>query len=173
MSGVLALRIAMGILTEEMKSLVRGERLGFVATVAPDGSPNLSPKGSTLVWDDDHLVFADVESPRTIRNLVENPRVEINVVDPFRRKGFRFKGTAVVLRSGAQYWKILEMYRTDGADIRHIRAIILVEVKFAAPLVSPLYSNGAAEEEVESSWEEYRRQRKAGTAQGMRPRLDI
>ncbi|MBK9940713.1 MAG: pyridoxamine 5'-phosphate oxidase family protein [Kouleothrix sp.] len=47
----------MPILTPEMKRLLDEQRLGFVATVCPDGTPNLSPKGTTIVWDDDHLVF--------------------------------------------------------------------------------------------------------------------
>ena len=39
-------------------------RLCYVATVTPDGKPNLSPKGSLRVVDDDHLAFADIMSPR-------------------------------------------------------------------------------------------------------------
>ena len=35
----------MGILTEDMQRVVSEQRLGFIATVCPDGSPNLSPKG--------------------------------------------------------------------------------------------------------------------------------
>jgi len=45
----------MGILTDDMKRVVSEQKLGFCATVCPDGSPNLSPKGSSGVWDDDHL----------------------------------------------------------------------------------------------------------------------
>ena len=41
-----------------MKRVVREQRLGFYATVCEDGSPNLSPKGTTYVLDDDHLFFA-------------------------------------------------------------------------------------------------------------------
>ena len=37
----------MAILTEDMKRLVREQGLGFYATVCEDGSPNLSPKGTT------------------------------------------------------------------------------------------------------------------------------
>ena len=33
------------ILTPDMKRVVREQRLGFVATVCSDGTPNLSPKG--------------------------------------------------------------------------------------------------------------------------------
>ena len=54
----------MGILTEDLKRLVSERRLGLVATVFPDGTPNLSPKGTTAVWADDHIVFADIRSPR-------------------------------------------------------------------------------------------------------------
>ena len=42
----------MGILTADMKRVVEQQRLGFVATVCADGTPNLSPKGTTAVWDD-------------------------------------------------------------------------------------------------------------------------
>jgi hypothetical protein len=37
----------MAILTEDMKRLVREQGLGFYATLCEDGSPNLSPKGTT------------------------------------------------------------------------------------------------------------------------------
>ena len=82
----------MGILTTEIKEFVKKQKLGFVATVCADGTPNLSPKGTTTVWDDEHLVFADIHSPGTINNLLVNSSVEINMVDVFLRKGYRFKG---------------------------------------------------------------------------------
>jgi uncharacterized protein len=89
----------MGILTEDMKRIVREQRLGYIATICPDGTPNLSPKGTTAVWDDDHLVFADIRSPQSVQNIEHNPSVEVNVVDPLVRKGYRFKGRGVVHRS--------------------------------------------------------------------------
>jgi predicted pyridoxine 5'-phosphate oxidase superfamily flavin-nucleotide-binding protein len=63
----------MGRLTEDMKRVLREQRLGYVATVRPDGTPNLSPKATTTVWDDDHLIFADLRSPGTVENLHHNP----------------------------------------------------------------------------------------------------
>ena len=56
-------------LTPEMQRLVLDQRLGFVATVTPDGRPNLSPKGTTVVLDDRHLMFADIASPGTVDAL--------------------------------------------------------------------------------------------------------
>src|SRR5947208_16124207 len=104
----------MGILTDDMQRVVHEQRLGFVATARPDGTPNLSPKGTTTVWDDDHLVFADLRSPNTVANLRHNPMVEINVVDPILRKGYRFKGPAQVLTEGALYEQIMAFYEGRG-----------------------------------------------------------
>jgi uncharacterized protein len=143
------------VLTEEMQRLVREQRLGYVATVSPDGSPNVSPKGSLTVLDQDNLVFADIESPHTIRNLAVDPRTEINVVDPLTRKGYRFRGKAEVLHAGVTYWNVLGMYREEGADVKRIRAVVIIAVESAAPLVSPVYSSGMSEDEVRALWEEY------------------
>ncbi|MCI4331524.1 MAG: pyridoxamine 5'-phosphate oxidase family protein [Thermoplasmata archaeon] len=163
----------MATLTEDMKRVVREQRLGYVASISPDGTPNLSPKGSLTVWDDTHLVFADVESPRTIRNLLENPKTEVNVVDPFLRKGYRFRGTAKVLRAGGEYWKALEMYKGEGADIRRIRAIVIIEVAYAAALVSPVYLLGLNEQDVRRLWEEFRLQTREKTVLDLIPPHDF
>ncbi|MCI4317501.1 MAG: pyridoxamine 5'-phosphate oxidase family protein [Thermoplasmata archaeon] len=145
----------MSVLTDDMKRLVREQRLGYVATVSPDGSPNVSPKGSLTVLDDENLVFADIESPHTVRNLSNDPRTEVNVVDPLTRKGFRFRGKATVLHAGVTYWNVLGMYREEGADVKRVRAVVLIAVESAAPLVSPVYAGGLGEDEIRALWEEY------------------
>src|SRR5438552_16531111 len=96
-----------------MKRVVDEQRLGFVATVCPDGTANLSPKGSIAVWDDAHLVFLDFRSPGTIGNLKTNPSVEVNVVDPIRRKGYRFKGQGSVLSGGELFERVLDFFERD------------------------------------------------------------
>jgi uncharacterized protein len=70
--------------------------LPFVLTVLP----TCRLKGTIAVWDGTHLVFADIRSPGTVANLKVNPTIEINVVDPFLRKGYRFKGTAELVTGG-------------------------------------------------------------------------
>src|SRR4029434_4783239 len=114
----------MGILTADMKRVVEEQRLGFVATVCPDGTPNLSPKGTTAVWDDDHLVFANIRSPGTLANLRRNPTVEVNVVDTFVRKGYRFKGVATILDAGGDYERAVAFYKDRGSRVDLIREIV-------------------------------------------------
>jgi uncharacterized protein len=140
------------ILTDDMQRLIFDQRLGFIATVCPDGAPNLSPKGTTTVFDDDHLVFADIISPNTVANLRHNPAIELNVVDPFVRKGYRFKGTADIHEAGEAYDRGLEILRERGYNTDTVKHIVLVTVERALPLVSPVYSTGASESEVQARW---------------------
>ena len=120
----------MGILTDDMKRVVSEQKLGFYATVCPDGSPNLSPKGSTGVWDDDHLFFADICSPQTTANLRAGSSIAINVVDPFVRKGYRFKGRAVICEPGsAGFAEGIERMRVGGSRLTgRVMAIVVIEV---------------------------------------------
>jgi uncharacterized protein len=150
----------MAPLSEDMKRVVREQRLGYVATVCPDGTPNLSPKGTTRVWDDHHLVFADIRSPRTITNLKQNPAIEINVVDWFTRKGYRFKGIATVIESGPLFDELLLFYEGPGPSDapRRIHAFVLVEVQRALALVSPAYDRDVTEDQVRTQWEDYYQQ---------------
>jgi predicted pyridoxine 5'-phosphate oxidase superfamily flavin-nucleotide-binding protein len=147
-----------GILTEDMKRLVSEQRLGFVATVCPDGTPNLSPKGTTSVWDDDHIVFADIRSPGTVSNLRRNPSAEINVVDPMVRKGYRFKGVASVVTEGALFERILDFYRTElnlDEGRTRIRSFVMVKINEAMPLISPAYDQGLTEEQIRAKMQQY------------------
>ena len=118
----------MSILTAEIKEFVKKEKLGFVATVCPDGTPNLSPKGTTTVWDDEHLVFADIHSPGTINNLLINPSIEINVVDIFIRKGYRFKGIGKVFSEGSLFEEVVSFYRAAGAKYT-IKNVVLIKIE--------------------------------------------
>jgi hypothetical protein len=142
----------MGIITDDMRRVIADEQLMFVATVNPDGTPNLSPKGAATVRDDDHLVFADIRSPGTIRNLQANPAIEVNVVDHTLRKGWRFKGTAEVLSEGARYDDLVAFFRARGSTSPY-RHMVLVKVERAAPLVSPAYDTGRSEADVAAQWE--------------------
>jgi uncharacterized protein len=144
----------MGILTDDMKRIVREQRLGFIATVCPDGTPNLSPKGTTAVWDDDHLMFADIRSPQSVQNIEHNPSVEINVVDPLVRKGYRFKGRAAVHRSDEVFQRVCQMHRDAGLT-NEIRAVVLIRVERALPLFSPAYDRGQTEVQIRDRWRRY------------------
>src|SRR3954453_16315325 len=137
----------MGILTADMKRVVEQQRLGFVATVCPDGTPNLSPKGTTAVWDEDHPVFPKIPAPTPAANLRTNAHVQVNVVDPCVRRGYRFKGVASIVENGPLYDQLLAFYRERGSQ-HAIREIVLIHVRAAQAIDSPAYDLGLTEAEV-------------------------
>lgn len=111
---------------------------------------------------DSHLAFADIRSPGTMFNIKKNPSVEINVVDPFSRKGYRFKGTAEVVVAGELFQEIMSFYRGRWVDTakstteRKILRFVLVKVETALPLISPAYDNAPADEEsIRKHWISY------------------
>ncbi len=93
----------MAKLTEEAKQAIGEIRPSLVATASKDGKPNVSAKGSLRVLDDDHVVFTDIASPRTVANIKENPQVAIICLDTEKRKSCRIWGKAEVLDSGALF----------------------------------------------------------------------
>ena len=141
----------MPTLTQEIQDFVNQQRMGFVATIGPANKPNLSPKGTTVALDDNHLAFTGIRSDQTISNLKVNPKLEINVVDPIRRRGYRFQGTAKILSDGEEFEKILSHYRTLGVK-SEVKAIVLIAIDVAKEIKSPLYDLGLTEQEIVSEW---------------------
>jgi predicted pyridoxine 5'-phosphate oxidase superfamily flavin-nucleotide-binding protein len=144
----------MALLTEDMKRMVSHLRLCYVATVTPDGKPNLSPKGSLRVIDDDHLAFADIMSPATVRNLKSNPNIEVNMVDPFLRRGYRFKGVASIVTEGETFDLVAnELWEREGRQYP-VNAVVHIAVQAALAVRSPAYvfNKGVKEEDVRRIW---------------------
>ena len=131
-----------------MKRVVREQSLGFVASVCLDGTPNLSPKGTLSVWDDDSLIFADLASPETVANILANPVVEVNVVDPLSRKGYRFKGRASVHHTGPLFDEAVRFFEVHGVDRGRIQGVVVVLVQRAVAVLSPAYARGMSEAEI-------------------------
>ena len=141
-------------ISNKIRNFVNFQKLGYVATVSSDNSPNLSPKGTIIVIDESHLAFADIRSPQTIENLRHNSSIEINVVDPISRKGFRFKGDGKIISEGTQFSEILEQYKRNGIKSK-INAIVLVTVNKFSEVTSPSYDLGMTEDELVSKWKKY------------------
>jgi hypothetical protein len=144
-------------LTDEMQQFVLQQRLGYHATVSPDGTPNLSHKGTTSVYDDEHLFFADIRSPQTIANLRHNPAIDVNVVDIFSRRGYRFRGEATIHEGDEVYERGLELLRARDYQVYEdrVRAIVLIHVEQAEPMTSPAYDVGQTEPQLVEHYLDY------------------
>lgn len=142
------------MITDKIKDFLNLQKLGYIATVSSDGKPNISPKGTIIGWSSETLAFADIRSPDTMKNLIDNPNVEINVIDPLLRKGYLFQGLARILQDGTLYQEILNHYRQNGIKSK-INSIILVDVSCVSDVISPLYDLGISENEIKLKWQKH------------------
>ncbi len=82
----------MSKLNSFMKNVVENNSIGFYATIDLSGAPCVSPKGTSVVIDEETIAFGNIRSPNTVQNILSNPNMEVNFVDVLSRKGFRARG---------------------------------------------------------------------------------
>jgi hypothetical protein len=119
----------MAKLTEEAKKAIGEIRPSFVATASKTGKPNVSAKGSLRVLDDEHLLFADIASPRTIANIKENPQVAIICLDAVGRKGCRIWGRGEIFSSGELFDKTVAEFASRNMKVKDVVKVVVEEVE--------------------------------------------
>ena len=92
----------MAQIIDDMKKLITKNQC-FVATADKDGIPNVAPKGSTAVLDEQTIAFAEIVGKKTYNNILENPKVAVVVSDSDVMVGYKFIGSVEILTSGTVY----------------------------------------------------------------------
>ncbi len=116
----------MAKLSEEAKKMIKEVIPALVATASKEGKPNVSPKGSFRVLDDEHVAFAEMTSPNTIANLKENPQVAVLVFDPDTWGGCRISGKAEILESG----DLVDSFKAQFAPLKmEVRSVVRIAVE--------------------------------------------
>ncbi|MDR2140743.1 MAG: pyridoxamine 5'-phosphate oxidase family protein [Deltaproteobacteria bacterium] len=103
----------MTIINKEIRDFVTG-KLAWVATADENGRPNLAPKGTTEVLDEETLVFADLFSLKTRVNLEKNSQVAVAVIEASPPAGYQFKGQAELVKSGPIYDQVAQKLQAAG-----------------------------------------------------------
>ncbi|HEY2794357.1 MAG TPA: PPOX class F420-dependent oxidoreductase [Micromonosporaceae bacterium] len=125
----------MTTLPDDLITLLRGHALAFLATLMPDGSPQL-----TEVWadtDGEHVVINTVQSHQKARNIRRDPRVAVNIADPDQPSRYwAVRGTVVEMTTegGAEHIEALSQRYTGrpypwwgGRD--QIRVILTIKAE--------------------------------------------
>ena len=88
----------------------------LLGTATKDGHPQISPKGSIVVFNDDTLCYWERSNRSALKHLNENPHVAIYYRNaarmkeiPYRAGIIRFYGDAQLLTSGADRDKVWEL----------------------------------------------------------------
>lgn len=115
------------------------EHVCLVATVLPNGFAQVTPRGSTMVFDDDHLALWERGRGSTHANLADGSKVTVYFRKPQLRtdgvlpKGgiARFYGTARLHKSGPIYeqvWtRLVQPEKDRDPDKQGFAVLIRVE----------------------------------------------
>ena len=115
----------MATLTPEMKEMIASQQC-FVATVDADGNPNVAPKRSTRVFNDNTLIFTEGTGGATYKNVLNGSRVAIGIVNREILDGYKFLGKSEVLAEGEIYERAAEMSLKMGMP--KPKAVVLVHL---------------------------------------------
>ena len=111
----------------DVKTFLDEGRLAYVATCSRDGRPHVVPKGSVAVLDDEHLVFADLYTGATRKNLEANPRIAVAIVNPAGYIGYEICGQAQIVERGPAFDEIAA--RVTHGQMTYHRAKHAVKIR--------------------------------------------
>ena len=137
------------MLSDKMQTLIRAFSAGAVATVNGDGTPSVSPKATFVILDDSTLMFGDIRSPGTVRNLAENPAVEVCFTDILARRAVRVTGTGESIAKQDADAALIGAYAEAWPPyVDYVQSFVVIRVAAAELIVSPAYDAGFTEAEL-------------------------
>src|SRR5260370_11023356 len=116
----------MSVFTEKEIEYIRSQRLGRLATVRPDGSPQIAPVGFRYNAELDVIEIGGryMSQSKKFRNIQQNPNVSLvidDVLPPWQPRGVEIRGTAQTLPTGGKALLGSSVkYDVDDAFIRII-----------------------------------------------------
>jgi pyridoxamine 5'-phosphate oxidase family protein len=112
----------MSVFTPKEIEYLQSQRLGRLATINPQGKPQIAPVGFHYISELDVIDVGGrfMSKSKKFRNVLKNPNVSIvvdDVLPPWRPRGVEIRGTAQTLPTGG---KALfgPQYDADDAMIR-------------------------------------------------------
>lgn len=113
----------MAVLTQAMKDMI-ATQLSFLATTDGQGHPQVGPKGTMRVFDDEHLIYNEHTGKQAWQNVEHGSSVAVAVVDHPNFKGFRFEGV-VEVHQGDQIYEDAAAYAADHKLPKPVAANII------------------------------------------------
>jgi len=116
------------MLTPEIKKIINEQRC-FIATVSKQGLPNVVPKGTMRVLNNEELVFAEIFGGTTFQNILDHPEaIMVAVVDRETKKLIRLRGRAEVIKGGELYKKITKQVEELKRGFPKPKAAIKIKI---------------------------------------------
>ena len=97
----------MSVFTDNELAYLRSQRLARLATVRPDGTPQIAPVGFRYNADLDVIEIGGryLSQTKKFRNIQQNPHVALvidDVLPPWQPRGVEIRGVAQTFATGGQ-----------------------------------------------------------------------
>jgi predicted pyridoxine 5'-phosphate oxidase superfamily flavin-nucleotide-binding protein len=114
--------------------------LYWLATVDAQGQPHVSPKEVFAAFDEQHVVIAHIASPTSVKNVLQNPKVCVSLIDIFVQKGWKLLGRAQYVHSSDDVFDgyAKPLFPMAGDQFK-IQGVLVVTVGQAQPIIAPSY----------------------------------
>jgi len=147
------------MLNERVIKSIDSSVLCWLATSSAAGIPNVSPKEVFTHHDKKVLIVANIASPQTVKNIMENENVCISFIDILVQKGYQLKGKAQVIKQDA---KVFADYESELLKITEgkfpFSSITEITVDQTKEIIAPryiLYPDTTEEQQTESAKRTY------------------
>ncbi len=128
------------MLTSAVRQCAEASVLCWLATADESGSPNVSPKELFAIFDEQHLVIANIASPKSVRNVARNPQVCVGFIDVFVQKGFKISGhcrNCTPDNADFSNW-LAPLKEMVGTRFR-VHSVLVVTAQQVEPIIAPSY----------------------------------
>jgi predicted pyridoxine 5'-phosphate oxidase superfamily flavin-nucleotide-binding protein len=146
--------------TPEVIKYIEQSVLCWLATSDKDNFPNVSPKEMFVQFEENKILIANIASPNSVANILENNNVCLSFVDVLVQKGFKIKGQAKIIYKNDTDFEIkLKPLTTLYSDKFPISAIIEITAQKFESIMAPsyfLYSETTEEMQIKSAMDTYK-----------------
>jgi len=110
-----------------------------LATASDQNIPNVSPK-EIFSYYNEKIIVANIASPQTVKNILQNPNVSISLIDILVQKGFQIKGIAKInYRTDANFEEMEKVLLEMTEGLFPIASIIEISISSIKPIIAPRY----------------------------------
>lgn len=139
--------------------------LCWLATSSADGQPSVSPKEVFAVFKNDSIIIANIASPNSARNSIENPKACVSFVNVFTQRGYQIKGAVHYLRKSNDEFAEVERVLLEITQGKYpFKSAFRVIAEEVSEILAPryrLFPETTEQDQIESAMIRYGVQPKA------------
>jgi len=128
------------MLSATIKKYIDQSVLCWLATSSATNIPNVSPKEIFHFHGNSNIIIANIASPQSIKNILENQNVCVSFIDIFVQKGFQLKGVAEIIdQKEGRFEQMAQPLIEMAGEKFPFGSIINIKVESVKPILAPIY----------------------------------